>query len=138
MGSRVKVEFRKNFDLKKAGKAVKRPTKVLKDIGTIRRDDFNDIFNRELTPNHKKVKPLSPRYAATKPPNKKIRELTGSLYESYRQKISGSTLKEELTVDHASYVQTTRPLLPEEFDQMPLKIRKKILEVIANAIIKNL
>lgn len=134
----VKVEFKKNFNLKKAGQAVKRPTRLLKDIGEIRRNEFEYIFQNELTPKRRKVNPLSPAYAKTKPSGKKIRELTGDLHDSYKQKISGSTLKEELNTDYASFVQNSRPLLPETFEDMPLSVRKAILELIATAIIKNL
>ena len=144
MGAKISVRYRQDFDLKKVMREVKRPTKTLRAIGGVRRDDFNYIIDRNLDPSHKKVARLSPAYRRVKPPGKKIRELTGDLIASYRQKIRGNELIEELTDPKASFHQEgtrnipQRKMLPTEFNEMTSRVRKKILSILADTIIKNL
>jgi hypothetical protein len=99
---------------------------ALRDFQQYRSQAFQDQMSAEIAPDGSAIAPLSERYRQWKErnhPGQPIRKLTGQTVESYRSRVSGNQLIEELRSPHVLYIQQgtsnapARPYFPDSLTQ---------------------
>lgn len=129
-----RVTVKSNYDLSRVAEALKKPTKLMKQIGVIRERSFKQMVELNQHPNGRKLRVLSPAYVIYKRKkygSKPKRVATGNTVSKYHQRVYGNRLIETIDSPVAGYLAgMDLPLLPESFEGMKKPDRLAIKEAV--------